>query len=165
MDFPLGLLFLAHDAEAAAAAAATISVTPGNDLNRPRPILSPRGRAEASSSPSLAAAQQFPWPLRGREGGRLRTPPSLPLPLSLLDYDGSSFIEMIDAKSPPKVATAATTASASASIVNDYPGQAIQGRLAVMGPGIQTIYYSSTSGQRASFQNVPSCVHAPGRQL
>ena len=151
MDFPLGLLFLAHDAEAAAAAAATISVTPGNDLNRPRPILSPRGRAEASSSPSLAAAQQFPWPLRGREGGRLRTPLSLfsSLSLSLLDYDGSSFIEMIDAKSPPKVATAATTASASASIVNDYPGQAIQGRLTVIGPGIQTIHYSSTSGQRA----------------
>ena len=50
---------------------------------------------------------------------------------------------MIDAKSPPKVAAAAaaaaTTDSASASIVNDYPDRAIQGRLTVKGPGIQTI--------------------------
>ena len=42
-----------------------------------------------------------------------------------------SFIEMIDAKSPPKVAEAAAAAMAaalaSASIVNDYPGRAIQG--------------------------------------
>ena len=54
-------------------------------------------------------------------------PPSL----SSIMMEVRSFIEMIDAKSPPKVAAEAATtiaaALASASIVNDYPGRAIQG--------------------------------------
>ena len=65
----------------------------------------------------------------GGGGGRLRT--SLASRRSSIMMEVRSFIEMIDAKSPPKVAEEAEAvtmaATASASIVNDYPGRAIQG--------------------------------------
>ena len=78
---------------------------------------------------------------RRRRGGRLRSEHlSLAPSRSSIMMEVRSFIEMIDAKSPPKVAEAAATttmaaALASASIVNDYPGRAIQGHSLSRGRG------------------------------